>query len=132
MTNIEILAHKIRYWEYQAGESFTDYFLDSYRFDELWMAFLAKKGYHTLIAEIEAERFPDQQLRFEIHNFAWECAHPANGWSETEYFKDVLLWAEFILSHTLVLEELEDFFSEDYESYFSGYDPTVKYGLGEE
>lgn len=129
MNVIETLAHKIRFWEYQAGESFTDYFLDRCRYDDAWMGFLERKGYYALIEEIKSERYPDQQLRFEIHNKAWEDAEESHGWSEEEYFKDACLWAEFILSNTMILEELEDFFSEDYESYFEDYNPEVAYGL---
>lgn len=130
MNNIEILAHKIRFWEYQAGESFTDYFLDRVSYDGVWLAFLSEKGYHALVDEINGERYADQQLKFEIHNKIWEDADPTRGWSETEYFKDVLLWAEFILNNESVLKDLEEFFHEDYDSYFEEYDPEVKYGLG--
>lgn len=134
MNNIELLAHKIRFWEYEAGESFTDYFLDRTAFNNRWLIFLRIKGFAQHLSYIEAEDYPDQELTFEPHNWSHQYLDLEDddyprGWDNNTYFKDVLLWAEFILSDTMILEELEDFFSEDYESYFADYDPEVTYGL---
>lgn len=127
MNNIEQLAHKIRFWEYQAGESFTDYFLDRCRFEEKWIEFLESKGYHDLVDEIKEDPYADQQLKFEVNHREHE--NEGGDWDEAIYFKDVLLWAEFILSHTMIMEECEEFFNDDYGSYFSDYQEGVPYGL---
>lgn len=109
--NIEQLVEAIRDWECDAGESFTDYFLDSYSYDDAWLEFLESKGFHALVQEIKDDTFIlhtgkvlgccDQQLKFEPYNSAWEAC--GNQWSEDEYRRDVALWAEFILADERIL-----------------------------
>ena len=112
---IETLAHHIRKWEMDAGESFTDYFLDaySYDFEDGWLLFLANKGYVELLQEIKDDRYElsdgsllsctDQQLKFEPNTSLMEK------WDEDLYFKDVLLWAEFMLESKDIMQDFEDF-----------------------
>lgn len=112
---IETLAHRIREWEYDAGESFTDYFLDAYSYhqDRGWLLFLKNKGFDELLAEIENSRYrlkdgtllscTDQQLKFEPNASLMEK------WDDDLYFKDVLLWAEFMLQNDSVMQEFQDF-----------------------
>lgn len=117
MNQIEQLVERIRNWEMDAGESFTDYFLDMYSYSELWLEFLGRKGFTDVVAEIRADVITlsdgvvlsctDQQLKFEPHSSA---AH--DGWDEAVYLKDVALWAEFILEHEDITRECEDFLSE--------------------
>lgn len=118
---IEQLAHRIREWEMDAGESFTDYFLDSYSYTRTgggWISFLLEKGYSDLVEEIEADVYvmqdgtvlgcTDQQLKFEPNTSLMEQ------WDEDLYFKDVLLWAEFMLENEDIMKDFQDFL-EDYE-----------------
>ncbi|WOZ57420.1 hypothetical protein [Pseudomonas phage vB_PseuGesM_254] len=117
---IKQLAHCIREWEMGGGASFTDHFLDScsYDFDGGWLAFLDKKGYHELVEKIAADVYvmqdgtvlgcTDQQLKFEPNTSLMEK------WDDDLYFKDVLLWAEFMLENEDIMKDFQDFL-EDYE-----------------
>lgn len=117
ITNEE-LVDLIRKWEMDAGESFTDYFLDMYSYhdDDGWLLFLKEKGFTSLLAEIKDSCYTfkdgsvslctDQQLKFEPFSSAQE------EWDEDVYRKDVALWAEFIRSSARVRGELETFFEE--------------------
>ncbi|QHZ59961.1 hypothetical protein PJKIFABJ_00006 [Pseudomonas phage PE09] len=114
---IKNLVERIREWEMDAGESFTDYFFDRYSYGTEWNDFLDSKGFHAIVEEIKADRYvlssghvltcTDQQLKFEPYNSAWEAC--GNDWSEDEYRKDVALWAEFILADEELLEECNAF-----------------------
>ena len=120
---IKDLVERIRNWEVDAGESFTDYFLDRYSYDDAWLAFLVDKGYEGLVQEILSDVYvckdgtvltcTDQELKFEPHNSAWEAS--GNDWSEDEYRKDVALWAEFILADEKLFEECNAFLNGDDE-----------------
>lgn len=129
---VKRLAHKIRFWELRAGEGFTDYFLDNLRFEQEWLTFLMSKGYHELIIEIEEDTYvcrdgtiltcSDQELKFMVNCRFMES-------EDDQYlFADACLWAEFILQHPIIMEELEEFFWE-YMSCFKDYNENIPYGL---
>lgn len=114
---IDNLVERIREWEMDAGESFTDYFFDRYSYDGAWLDYLDNKGFYELVQEIKQDRYTlttghvllctDQQLKFEPYNSNWEAAN--GSWSEEEYRKDVALWAEFILADAEIYEECDQF-----------------------
>lgn len=120
MKTVAQMVDEIRDWEMDAGESFTDYFLDRYSYCGTWLEFLESKGYHDLAQEIRDDGYilsngeklscTDQQLKFEPHNTAHENA--GGQWDEDEYRKDVALWAEFILADAAILKDYEEFMKE--------------------
>lgn len=112
---IKTLANRIREWEMDVGESFTDHFLDAYSYDQDsgWLLFLKTKGFDELLVEIENSRYrlkdgtllscTDQQLKFEPNTSLMEK------WDDDLYFLDVLMWAEFMLSDESIMEQFEEF-----------------------
>jgi hypothetical protein len=120
---IEQTVEQIRDWELNAGESFTDYFLDSYSYDDAWLVFLESKGYHDLVQEIKEDVYTmrdgtvlgctDQQLKFEPYSTAQE--NDGGPWDEDIYRKDVALWAEFILADVRILNDYRVFLKGDDE-----------------
>jgi hypothetical protein len=118
----------IRKWELNAGESFTDYFLDQYSYirnngENRWIDFLVSKGYKELAFEIEEDSYmlnngkilecSDQELKFEP--YTQKAYDDGIGWNEETYRKDVALWAEFINEHSDILAAYECFIGEDDE-----------------
>lgn len=118
--NIIEMVEQIRDWELDAGESFTDYFLDKRRYEAAWLEFLESKGYHELVQEIKEDVYvcrdgtvlgcTDQQLMYEPYSFAQE--NDGGPWDEDIYRKDVALWAEFILMHEDIHQEYVAFLHE--------------------
>lgn len=117
MKTIEQIVKEIRDWEYKAGESFTDYFLDSDDYDEKWIAFIESKGFLDSSQKIKKETYidrnnkviyhADQHIKFDINCCKMEDEQ--GDWDDEAYVKDLNLWAEFILSDESVLSDFEKF-----------------------
>lgn len=115
------LVDQIREWELDAGEGFTDYFLDKHSYNGEWLTFLESKGFHVLVQEIKEDVYvcrdgtvltcTDQNLKFEPYSFAQE--NDGGPWDEDIYRKDVALWAEFILTHEDVYKDYAEFIEGD-------------------
>lgn len=104
------LAEKIRNWEVEAGESFTDYFMHDNVKDQSWAYFLLGKGHVERAVEIVDEihngnKCIDQELLYEIYSNDGE-------WSEEQYNKNVILWAEFLISMPHYCQKVTEFFEE--------------------
>lgn len=117
MKTIEQIVKEIRDWEYNAGESFTDYFLDSGDHDDKWIVFIESKGFTDLAEQIKEDKYidgnnkvrysTDQHLKFEINCCKMEDEQ--GDWDDEAYVKDLNLWAEFILNDESILSDFEKF-----------------------
>lgn len=116
----------IRKWELNAGESFTDYFLDQYSYmrnngENRWIEFLYSKGMNDIAMRIEEDVYvlnagkvlecSDQELKFEP--YTQKAYDDGIGWNEETYRKDVALWVEFINEHSDILAAYECFIDEE-------------------
>lgn len=113
--NALALANKMRAWELDAGESFTDYYMDGRVKPVSWVFWLLGKGFtekaNMLIDKIQAgERYIDQTEMFHI-NFNDEM----DWWKEpTEdlYFADFMIWAEFLIASDRYWKDISEWFEE--------------------
>lgn len=112
---IQGLAQKIRDWEMDAGESFTDYFMEGRVNESNWAFWLLGKGFtqkaNWLINEIAKKSYIDQVEKFHIHysdEISW------SDWDSADaiYFKDFLLWAEFFLGSDIYTARINEWFKE--------------------
>lgn len=112
--NIVIYAERIRDWELEAGESFNDYFMHDYTDYENWGHFLidhglVQRGELILKWYIKDEiNKQDQNTLFNMYSgtlkysaeydtFYFDDDEFEGDWEEL-YHKDMLLFAEYILS----------------------------------
>lgn len=120
---IQILKDRITAWEYNAGESFTDYFMHDNVADRSWAFWLLGKGYtvraNEIIEEIVRQQESkayiclDQELLYDIHGeYTWDEESKTHNWSQENYDKNVMLWAEFLLATPLYTNRVEEFFKE--------------------
>jgi hypothetical protein len=67
--NVDAMVKAIRDWELEAGEGFTDYFLDNWAFGS-WAYWLLGKGHtewaNKIININEAKGYVDQEDKFEF------------------------------------------------------------------
>jgi|SRR5579872_4357088 len=110
----EALAAKIRAWEFNAGESFIDYYMHDNVKNVSWAFWLLGKGFteraNFLIDLIQAgNKCIDQELLYELYN---NPEDPAN-WSTALYLKDVLLWAEFLVASDRYWKAICEWFAEN-------------------
>lgn len=113
---IRTLAQKLRNWEMDAGESFVDYFMDG-RVNEInWAFWLLGKG-HTATAtfiinsKADGVKYLDQTEKFHVHyndDVSWDDWDAA----DAIYFKDFLIWAEFLLASKVYTDRINEWFSE--------------------
>jgi len=108
--NVPAMIKAIRDWEHQAGESFTDYFLDNYPLGS-WAYFLLGKGYkdwaNKIINMNESNEYVDQSDKFE-----WFDAYQSGDWKEEDYLLNVKIWAEFLVESDQYYRRVNDFFVE--------------------
>lgn len=109
--NVDAMIEAIRDWEMDAGESFTDYFLDRWAFGS-WVYWLLGKGHHEwankLINKNEQGIYVDQSEKFEFyHDYDDE-----GKWSEELYHKNVRVWAEFLVESDQYFRRVNEFFNE--------------------
>ena len=111
--NIESTALQIFEWEREAGESFTDYFMhDSVR-DVSWAFWLLGKGFveraNEILNEVNADKklCLDQELLYDIYPSyeGKDCS-----WNEDNYYKNVRLWAEFLVSTDIYFQRITEWF----------------------
>lgn len=121
--SIQILKDRIIAWEHNAGESFTDYFMHDNVADRSWAFWLLGKGYtvraNEIIEEIVRQQESkayiclDQELLYDIHGeYTWDEESKTHNWSQENYDKNVMLWAEFLLATALYTNRVEEFFKE--------------------
>lgn len=113
---IKQIADKIIAWEHDAGESFTDYFMHGSVRDVSWAFWLVGKGFTERGNEIlnlvnSGETCLDQELLYDIHP-SYEYTEKTETWNQDNYNKNVLLWAEFLISTDIYKKRFEDFLVE--------------------
>ena len=116
--NVDAMVEAIRKWELDAGEGFTDYFLDNWAFGS-WAYWLLGKGHtewaNNLINKNERGESVDQDEKFEF--FDPYCNEGESGWCEETYLKNVRVWAEFLTEsdqyYRRVNEFIDDYFKQD-------------------
>ena len=111
---VEEIADKIRRWELDEGESFTDYFSHDNIANQSWAFWLLGKGYtdhaNKLIDKMTEEGascYIDQDELYEIHD-----VNPDGEWSEEPHEKNIAIMAEFLNDSTLYSERVNKFFND--------------------
>jgi hypothetical protein len=111
--NVESMIKAIRDWELEAGESFTDYFLDNYALGS-WAYFLIGTGEYAdwgnTIIKVKNETvggYVDQDVKFEW--FDPYCNEGLPGWCEETYLKNVKVWAMFLIASDEYYERVNNF-----------------------
>ena len=120
---IQVLKDRIRSWEQDAGESFTDYFMHDNVAYRSWAFWLLGKGHtiraNKIIEEIVKQESKgrlslSQELLFDVHGeYTWNEDTQKETWHEDLYDKNVMLWAEFLLATSLYTGRVEEFFKEE-------------------
>ena len=105
----EELCEKIRDWEMDAGESFTDYYMHDNVKDISWAFWLLGKGFtehaNIIIDEILAgETCIDQETLYGVYP-----DYEGEKWVEESYDKNALLWAEFLVATPYYLNSVLEF-----------------------
>jgi hypothetical protein len=110
------LVDKILQWEHNAGESFTDYFMHDNVKDNSWAFWCLGKGFlehgNIIINEILAKNTCiDQEVLYEI--YPTYDTDETEKWIPENHDKNVLLWAEFLLSTPFYFDKVMKFFEEN-------------------
>ncbi|ADG59912.1 hypothetical protein Acj9p012 [Acinetobacter phage Acj9] len=132
---IRLYAKRIQNFELEAGERFTDYFMDSEVFYTSFAFWLLGKGFqeraNEQINEINRKggprNFSDQALMFDIHTAPLRefegrmvCWHLDAGQEYDDALqKDYLLWAEFLTS--------SDRYKEPFDKYLENFEAGNEY-----
>jgi hypothetical protein len=111
--SIEAMFQRIIEWEYEAGESFTDYYMHDNVRDVSWAFWLLGKGFveraNEILNEVNDDKVLclDQELLYDIYpSYEGEdCS-----WSEENYHKNVRLWAEFLVSTDIYFQRITEWF----------------------
>lgn len=108
---VAAMTVKIRKWEFDAGESFTDQYMHDNVKDVSWAFWLLGKGYHEraneLIDLIQAgNKCIDQELLYELYG------DPDN-WTEEFHMMNVALWAEFLIASDRYWNEIVQWFNDN-------------------
>ena len=132
---IRLYAKRIQNFEFEAGESFTDYFMDDEVFYTSFAFWLLGKGFQERanfqINEINRRGgphgFSDQELMFNVHAsplkefegkiVCWEL-NTGTELDEAQQ-KDYLLWAEFLTS--------SDRYKVPFEAYLENFEAGNEY-----
>lgn len=123
---IQDLSESIYLWEYEAGESFTDYYMHDCVNDLEWAAFLDSKGFTERAEAIRSLRKQGntclcQSLLYNVHSTYLEeyegCKEAIDvveysedqaKWQEL-YLKDIKLWAEFLFNNEYHKKEMLEY-----------------------
>jgi len=107
---VDAMVEAIRNWELEAGEGFTDYFMDSWPLGS-WAYWLLGKGHtewaNKIINLNEEKQYVDQDVKFE-----WFDDYEDGVWSEELYCKNVRVWAEFLVESDQYFRRVCKFFDE--------------------
>jgi hypothetical protein len=109
----EELIEKIRDWECEAGESFTDYFMHDRVKTLSWAFWILGKGYteHALViirGLEKGETYFDQEELFDI--YPQYVGDDGQEWSNDNYDKNVAIWAEFLVATDSYQDRVANFF----------------------
>lgn len=111
--SINTMFQRIIAWEREAGESFTDYYMHDNVRDVSWAFWLLGKGFveraNEILNEINADKklCLDQELLYDIYPTyeGEDCS-----WNEDNFYKNVKLWAEFLVSSDIYLQRTTEWF----------------------
>jgi len=107
--NVDAMIAAIRGFEMEAGESFTDYFMDNWAFGS-WAYWLLGKGHtewaNNIINKNERGEYVDQEDKFEFFN---SYEYGDNAWCEETYLKNVRVWAEFLVESDQYFRRVNEF-----------------------
>lgn len=110
--NVDAMVKAIRHFEMDAGESFTDYFMDTWPVGS-WVYWLLGKGHtewaNKLIDKNE-KGYVGQDEKFEFYDSY--CNEGEPGWCEETYLKNVRVWAEFLTESNQYFRRVNEFFEE--------------------
>lgn len=113
--SIEAMFQRIVDWEREAGESFTDYYMHDNVRDVSWAFWLLGKGFveraNEILNEVNDDKklCLDQELLYDIYP-SYEYTEQTNTWNEDNYYKNVRLWAEFLVSTDIYLQRIMEWF----------------------
>lgn len=113
---VDAMVVAIREWELEAGEGFTDYFLDNWAVGS-WAYWLLGKG-HTEWANLiinmnEEKQYVDQEVKFEwFDDYTYDEDGSNPVWHEELYLKNVRVWAEFLVESDQYFRRVNEFFDE--------------------
>lgn len=112
---IEALAAKIRSWELDAGESFTDYYMHDRVKNVSWAFWLLGKGFseraNTLIDLIQSgQQYIDQELLYELYD--QDITEGESSWDEEVHKKNILVWAEFLIASDRYWKDIAGWFAD--------------------
>lgn len=129
------LAKQIRAWERQAGESFTDYYMDDHVKEVSWAFWLLAfdGGRHSdranyLIDEVTAKQSLGQEEKFHLFynpEMSWGSTHEEWLAAEEVYLQDFMLWAEFLTASDRYFKDIEDWLTGQHVLYNT---PDADYG----
>uniref|UniRef100_A0AAU6VYY1 DUF4375 domain-containing protein n=2 Tax=unclassified bacterial viruses TaxID=12333 RepID=A0AAU6VYY1_9VIRU len=115
--NVDAMVEAIRDWELDAGEGFTDYFLDNWPVGS-WAYWLLGKGHtewaNAIINANEEKQYVDQELKFEWFD-PYTIEKNGSEWHEEIYLKNVRVWAEFLVESDQYFRRVNKFF----DTYFT-------------
>ena len=111
--NVDAMVAAIRNFELEAGEGFTDYFLDNYPLGS-WAYWLLGKGHtewaNNIINKNEAKGYVGQEEKFEFFNCYPDATETSDGpWCEETYLKNVRVWAEFLVESDQYYRRVNEF-----------------------
>lgn len=113
----EELKDKIREWEYEAGESFNDYFSHDRVYNISWAFWLIGKGFiehgNSIIEEHNKpgndSHYVGQEELYQIYpEYVGLNEYGDPKWMEDNYEKNVLLMAEFLLATSTYRKRLKE------------------------
>jgi hypothetical protein len=107
---VDAMVEAIRNWEMDAGEGFTDYFMDNWPVGS-WAYWLLGKGHtqwaNNIINLYEKKQYVDQDTKFE-----WFDTYQEGDWNEDVYLRNVRVWAEFLVESDQYFRRVNEFFDE--------------------
>jgi hypothetical protein len=107
---VDAMVEAIRNWEMDAGEGFTDYFMDNWPVGS-WAYWLLGKGYtewaNNIINLYEKKQYVSQDTKFE-----WFDTYQEGDWNEEVYLRNVRVWAEFLVESDQYFRRVNEFFDE--------------------
>lgn len=116
---VDAMVIAIRNWELEAGEGFTDYFLDNWAIGS-WAYWLLGKGHtewaNNIINLNEEKQYVDQEIKFEYFDaYILSNEYGENQWCEETYLKNVRVWAEFLTESDQYFRRVNKFFDEYFQ-----------------
>lgn len=119
---IQELKEKIIQWELDNQESFIDYFMHDKVKDGSWAFWLLGKGYseraNVIIDLLVSKKTLDQALLYQVNSaLVVENYGDDEPFNKFNYYKDIELCAEFLLSNKYYKNKIIDFINNENKRY---------------